>query len=66
MKPSTSLLALATLALAGWGGDKDVAIAKLPAAGRGAIGATVLRVPLEGGTPRLYRVPGLDSSAWKS
>jgi sporulation related protein len=65
VKLSTSLLAAAAV-LAACGGDKDVAIGKLPAAGRGATGATVLRVPLEGGTPRLYRLPGLDSSNWKS
>ena len=56
----------AVLALAGCGRDVDVALGDLPSAGRGAVGATVLRIPAEGGAPRLYRLPGLDSSAWKA
>ncbi|HYC33515.1 MAG TPA: hypothetical protein VEB59_14600, partial [Gemmatimonadales bacterium] len=66
MKISPSLLTALAAVLAACGGGKDVAFGKLPAAGRGATGSTVLRVPAEGGTPRLYRVPALDSSNWKS
>lgn len=62
----SSLLGIAVLALAACGRDADLALGDLPAAGRGAAGATVLRVPADGGTPRLYRIPGLDSSAWKA
>ena len=63
---SPIILAAAIVALAACGRDTDLAIGKLPAAGRGAAGSTVLRIPAAGGTPRLYRLPGLDSSAWKS
>jgi hypothetical protein len=51
-------------ALAGCGGDPDLA-GSLPAVGRGPGVTTVLRLPHEGGTARLYRVPRLEPSAWK-
>ncbi|HEU5040348.1 MAG TPA: SPOR domain-containing protein [Gemmatimonadales bacterium] len=66
MKLSTTLLGAAVLSLAACGRETELAVGDLPAAGRGLAGATVLRVPAEGGTPRLYRVPALDSSAWTS
>jgi hypothetical protein len=66
VKLSVSLLGIAIAGLAGCGRDADVALGDLPSAGRGPSGATVLRIPTAGGTPRLYRVPGLDSSAWKA
>ena len=37
----------------------------LPAVGRGPELTTALRIPREGGTARLYRVPSLEPSAWK-
>jgi SPOR domain len=53
-------------AIAGCGGEPEVAAAgNLPAVGRGLEGATVLRIPPEGGIVRLYRVPTLEPSAWK-
>jgi hypothetical protein len=66
VKLSTSLLWAAVITLAGCGSETDVALGNLPSAGRGPAGATVLRVPAEGGAARLYRLPGLDSSAWKA
>jgi hypothetical protein len=52
-------------ALAGCGGEPDLAAGNLPAVGRGPALTTALRISLEGGTPRLYRVPSLEPSAWK-
>jgi hypothetical protein len=52
------------VSLPGCGGDPDLA-GSLPAVGRGPGVTTVLRLPPEGGTPRLYRVPKLEPSAWK-
>ena len=68
MKLPPILLCAFALALAavGCGREAELALGDLPAGGRGPAGATVLRVPREGGTPRLYRVPGLDSSSWKA
>ncbi len=61
-----SLLAAVLAFGAGCGGEPELALGDLPSAGRGPAGATVLRVPMEGGQPRLYRVPALDSSGWKA
>ena len=36
-----------------------------PASSRGVPSVSVLRIPREGGVARLYRVPALDSAAWK-
>jgi hypothetical protein len=57
---------LALALVIGCGRETEVALGDLPSAGRGPSGATVLRIPRDGGTPRLYRVPGLDSSSWKA
>jgi SPOR domain len=60
---------LGTLAMAfgaACGGEPELAFGDLPAGGSGPAGGTVLRVSREGGLPRLYRVPGLDSSSWKT
>jgi hypothetical protein len=51
--------------LAGCKGELDLAAGNLPAVGRGPALTTVLRIPREGGTARLYRVPSLEPSAWK-
>jgi SPOR domain len=62
----TIAAAALSAALAGCGGEPDLAAAgNLPAVGRGPEGTTVLRIPREGGAPRLYRVPTLEPSAWK-
>jgi sporulation related protein len=45
--------------------DPDLAAGNLPAVGRGPELTTVLRVPRQGGSARLYRVPSLEPSAWK-
>ncbi|MEZ0335446.1 MAG: hypothetical protein ACAI18_15685, partial [Gemmatimonadales bacterium] len=67
MKLLQPFLAASLLAVsAACGREPEVALAKLPAAGRGGGGGTVLRIPREGGTPRLYRMPGLDPSSWKT
>jgi hypothetical protein len=49
----------------GCGGDPDLAAGNLPAVGRGPELTTVLRIPRDGGSARLYRVPSLEPSAWK-
>jgi hypothetical protein len=49
----------------GCGGDPDLAAGNLPAVGRGPELTTVLRIPKDGGSARLYRVPSLEPSAWK-
>ncbi|HEX6105691.1 MAG TPA: SPOR domain-containing protein [Gemmatimonadales bacterium] len=66
MKLRIPFLGTVLLALAGCGSDSDMALGELPAAGRGPGMATVLRIPAQGGIPQLYRLPGLDSSSWKS
>lgn len=43
----------------------DLAKGNLPAASRSVPSVTVLRIPRDGGLARLYRVPDLDSAAWK-
>ncbi len=48
------------------GREADVALGHLPAAGRGAGGGTLLRIPQDGGIPRLYRLPSLNPSTWKT
>ena len=66
MKLPVTLVGAVLVSLAACGRETDLAIGNLPSSGRGPGGATVLRVPDEGGLPRLYRVPGLDSSAWQA
>ncbi len=62
----TIAAAALSVALAGCGSEPDLAAAgNLPAVGRAPEVATVLRIPREGGTARLYRVPNLEPSAWK-
>ena len=53
------------ISLAGCGSEPDLAAGNLPAVGRGPALTTVLRMPRDGGTARLYRVPSLEPSAWK-
>ena len=66
VKSRPILLGAATLLLASaCGGSPDLATGSFPAASRSMPSATVLRVPREGGLARLYRVPALDSAAWK-
>jgi sporulation related protein len=53
------------LLIAACGGSSELATGKLPASSRSVPAVTVMRIPREGGFARLYRVPGLDSAAWK-
>jgi hypothetical protein len=64
--PKLFLAASVIVVGAACGREPEVALGKLPSAGRGAGGGTVLRIPREGGIPRLYRMPGLDPSSWKT
>ena len=64
MNPTTTLLVAASL-LSACGGRQELATDDAPASYRGLPGVSVLRIPREGGVARLYRVPGLDSAAWK-
>lgn len=67
MKLPSILLGALAIAMAGaCGGEPELAFGDLPAGGRGPEAGTVLRYSKEGGQPRLYRVPGLDSSSWKA
>lgn len=61
----TIIAATLGFALGGCGGEPDLAAGNLPAVGRGPEVTTVLRLPRDGGTARLYRVPTLEPSAWK-
>jgi hypothetical protein len=58
-------VAVVAAALAGCGGEPDLAAGNLPAVGKAPEVTTVLRVPRAGGVARLYRVPTLEPSAWK-
>lgn len=58
-------LPAASLLVAACGKSPDLATDSLPAGARGMPSVSVLRLPREGGLARLYRVPGLDSAAWK-
>jgi hypothetical protein len=62
---SRTIIAAACLLLGGCGGSPDFATGDFPAASRSVASVSVLRIPREGGYARLYRVPGLDSAAWK-
>jgi hypothetical protein len=46
-------------------GSPELATGSFSATSRSVPSVTVLRIPKEGGLPRLYRIPGLDSAAWK-
>jgi sporulation related protein len=66
VNPRPILSGAATLLVASaCGGSPDLATGSLPAASRSLPSVTVLRVPREGGLAKLYRVPALDSAAWK-
>jgi hypothetical protein len=57
---------LASLLLLGaCGGSPDLAPGNLPASSRSVPNVSLLRIPREGGLPRLYRTPVLDSAPWK-
>lgn len=47
------------------GGAPDLATGGLPAGSRSMPSVSLLRIPREGGTVRLYRIPALDSASWK-
>ena len=64
VNPTATLLAAASLWTA-CGGEPDLAAGNPPAVSRGLRSVSVLRIPREGGVARLYRVPALDSAAWK-
>jgi hypothetical protein len=53
------------LLCAACGRSPDLATGNLPASARTVTSVTALRIPREGGLARLYRVPALDSAAWK-
>jgi hypothetical protein len=61
---TTISTAASLLIVAGCGGSPDLATT-LPGASRSVPSVSLLRIPREGGLPRLYRVPALDSAAWK-
>ena len=64
MNPTTTLLVAVSL-LSACGRKTELATDKAPASSRGMPGVSLLRIPREGGVARLYRVPALDSAAWK-
>ena len=55
----------ALLLCAACSGKSDLETGNLPASSRSVASVTVMRIPREGGLARLYRVPALDSAAWK-
>jgi hypothetical protein len=50
----------------GCGGSPELASGNLPSSSRSVPGVTALRIPRDGGLARLYRIPSLDSAAWKA
>jgi len=62
VNPKAILLVAATVAACGQG--PELASGNAPIS-RGVPGASVLRIPREGGVARLYRVESLDSADWK-
>jgi hypothetical protein len=61
------ILAGAAALVLGTGCGKSPQLATgTPGAARSVPAATVLRIPKDGGLARLYRVPSLDSAAWKA
>jgi hypothetical protein len=62
---STTILLVAASVLTACGRGPELATDTAHASSRGVPGVSVLRVPREGGVARLYRVPSLDSAAWK-
>jgi SPOR domain len=63
VNPKVILLVAAFFAACGK--DPELATDNAPAAPKGVPGASVLRIPREGGVARLYRVESLDSAPWK-
>jgi sporulation related protein len=61
LKTKWSLL----LICAACSGKADLETGNLPASSRSVTTVNVIRIPREGGLARLYRLPGLDSAAWK-
>ncbi|HEV8455496.1 MAG TPA: SPOR domain-containing protein [Gemmatimonadales bacterium] len=48
------------------GGGPELASGSLPSSSRSVPNVTALRIPRDGGLARLYRIPSLDSAAWKA
>ncbi len=65
MNPTTTLLVSTALLAAACNRAPELATDAAQAPSRGVPGVSVLRIPREGGMPRLYRVAALDSAAWK-
>jgi hypothetical protein len=61
----TTIALLATTVLAACGRGPELAGNDAPSSSRGVPGVSLLRIPRDGGVARLYRVPSLDSAAWK-
>jgi sporulation related protein len=57
--------AVVALLVAGCGRGPEIAAGNLSSSSRNVPSVTVLRIPRNGGVARLYRVPSLDSAAWK-
>jgi hypothetical protein len=58
--------AVVALLVAGCRGSSELASGSLPSSSRTVPSVTALRLPRDGGLARLYRMPGLDSAAWKA
>jgi hypothetical protein len=54
------------LLVAACGRGPELASGNMPASSRTVPSVTALRIPRDGGLARLYRVPSLDSAAWKA
>ncbi len=65
MNPTTTLLVAATVAATACGQRTELATNNAPSSSRGVPSVSVLRIPRDGGLAQLYRVPTLDSAAWK-
>jgi hypothetical protein len=63
---NTTIGAALLLLLPACGRGPDLATGNLPASSRSVPGVTALRIPRDGGQARLYRIPSLDSAAWKA
>jgi hypothetical protein len=59
------IMLVTACALAGCGREPELALNNAPASPRGVPGASVIRIPRDGGVARLYRVESLDSAPWK-